>query len=180
MTFSLPPQRAQPSISIPNTRFRRRAQLIATCLGVGGLTEPVTGPVRCGAPSGRHRLQREQLLTGPGAHGNAAGDRVPDQIIERASFGNVRKPRAVHVAFDQALLLQGASDALCDVFDEDLKVLWAGLWHRPEYRLPDLIDHVYAIQEQHVKVNVQVECGAEALNQRHCAGAARGAGECTH
>jgi hypothetical protein len=34
MIFSLPPQRAQPSISIPNTRFRRRAQFIATWQGV--------------------------------------------------------------------------------------------------------------------------------------------------
>jgi mono/diheme cytochrome c family protein len=35
MIFSLPPQRAQSSISTPNTRFSRRAQLIATCLRVG-------------------------------------------------------------------------------------------------------------------------------------------------
>jgi hypothetical protein len=27
---------------------------------------------------------------------------------------------------DQALLFQGATDALCEVFDEDLKVRWAG------------------------------------------------------
>src|SRR5271169_2772487 len=34
MIFSSPPQRAQPSISTPNTRFSRLAQLIATCRGV--------------------------------------------------------------------------------------------------------------------------------------------------
>jgi hypothetical protein len=53
MTLSFPPQRAQSSISMPNTRFSRRAQLIATCLGVGRWTESVTGPVRCGAPMPR-------------------------------------------------------------------------------------------------------------------------------
>ena len=35
MILSRPPQRAQVSISMPNTRFRRRAQFIATWRGVG-------------------------------------------------------------------------------------------------------------------------------------------------
>ena len=48
-----PPQRAQLSIAMPKTRLSRRAQLIATGLGVGGLTESMTGPVRCGAPMPR-------------------------------------------------------------------------------------------------------------------------------
>jgi hypothetical protein len=33
MIFSSPPQRVQLSISTPNTRFSRLAQLIATCRG---------------------------------------------------------------------------------------------------------------------------------------------------
>lgn len=37
MMRSLPPQPAQVSISMPKTRFRRRAQLIATWGGIGGL-----------------------------------------------------------------------------------------------------------------------------------------------
>ena len=43
MTWSFPPQRAQSSISMPNTRFSRRAQLIATCRGVGGLATSAVG-----------------------------------------------------------------------------------------------------------------------------------------
>jgi hypothetical protein len=35
MILSLPPQRAQPSISMSNARFGRRAQSTATCRGVG-------------------------------------------------------------------------------------------------------------------------------------------------
>jgi hypothetical protein len=57
MILSWPPQRAQLSISIPNTRFSRRAQLIATCRGVGSpgrirarLLRHPQAPVR-----GRHR-----------------------------------------------------------------------------------------------------------------------------
>ncbi len=48
MIFSSPPQRAQYSISTPNTRFSRLAQLIATCRGVDALvgSAPDTG----GAP----------------------------------------------------------------------------------------------------------------------------------
>jgi hypothetical protein len=37
MIFSSPPQRVQLSISTSNTRFNRRAQLIATCRGGDGL-----------------------------------------------------------------------------------------------------------------------------------------------
>jgi hypothetical protein len=36
MILSMPPQRWQVSISMPNTRFNRFAQFIATCRGVGG------------------------------------------------------------------------------------------------------------------------------------------------
>src|SRR5271168_4142379 len=52
MIFSSPPQRAQPSISTPNTRFSRLAQLIATCRGGDGLTAsaPDTGGVAAPRP----------------------------------------------------------------------------------------------------------------------------------
>lgn len=45
MILSCPPQRAQLSICTPNTRFSRRAQLIATCRGGDGLagSAPDTG-----------------------------------------------------------------------------------------------------------------------------------------
>ena len=59
--LSWPPQRTQPSISMPNTRLNRRAQLIATCRGVGGLTGSVGGGAapmpRCaGVTAARSRL----------------------------------------------------------------------------------------------------------------------------
>jgi hypothetical protein len=38
MTLSYPPQRAQAWMSMPNTRFKRFAQLIATFRGVAGLS----------------------------------------------------------------------------------------------------------------------------------------------
>ena len=50
MILSVPPQRAQLSISMPNTRFRRRAQLIATGRGGGGLAGSQDGACRFGAP----------------------------------------------------------------------------------------------------------------------------------
>ena len=62
------------------------------------------------------------------------------------------------------------------MFDEDLKVLGAGLRHLSEHRLPGLVDQVHPIEEQHVEVDVQVQRGAEALDQRHGAGVANVAG----
>ena len=52
MIFSSPPQRVQLSISTPNTRFSRLAQLIATCRGVDGLvgSAPDTGGVAAPRP----------------------------------------------------------------------------------------------------------------------------------
>jgi hypothetical protein len=38
ITLSLPPQRAQASMSIPNTHFRRFAQCAAAWRGVAGLS----------------------------------------------------------------------------------------------------------------------------------------------
>ncbi len=58
-----PPQRAQLSISMPKTRLSRRAQLIATCLGVGGSAcERCPGcfaaprPLRAGVTAARNLL----------------------------------------------------------------------------------------------------------------------------
>jgi hypothetical protein len=61
MTWSFPPQRAQSSISMPNTRFSRRAQLIAPGRGVGGLATSAAGS-DCGAP-----IPRCAGVTPPGA-----------------------------------------------------------------------------------------------------------------
>ena len=49
MILSVPPQRAQVSISTPNTRFSRRAQLSATCRG-SGLAGSQDGACSFGAP----------------------------------------------------------------------------------------------------------------------------------
>jgi hypothetical protein len=65
MIASVPPQRAQHSISMPNTRFRHRAQLIATCRGVGGfpgLADDAGGlsrppaPVRATSGQGEYQI----------------------------------------------------------------------------------------------------------------------------
>jgi hypothetical protein len=84
MIFSSPPQRVQLSISTPNTRFSRRAQLIATCRGADGLvgSAPDTGGVAA---------QRKELLPGPWADRDAVGDRVAEQVIQRTGLRSHRK-----------------------------------------------------------------------------------------
>jgi hypothetical protein len=108
--------------------------------------------------SGVHGLQGEQLLTGPGTHGDAVGDGVADQVIQWAGFREVGKPRVLHVALDDTAALQRSPDALGNLLDEDLQILYTGLWHMAEHRLPGLVDQVHPIQQQHVKVDVQIEC----------------------
>lgn len=126
---------------------------------------------------GVRRLQREQLLPGPRADRDAVGDRVAEQVVERAAFAIIGEPGVLRVALDQALLLQRATEALRDVFDGDLKVLWAGLRHSAEQRLPSLVDRVHPVEKQSVEVDVQVRRRAEALDQRLGAGVANAAGK---
>jgi hypothetical protein len=50
MILSVPPKRAQVSISMPNTRFNRFAQLIATCRGGGFAGSAASACDRFGVP----------------------------------------------------------------------------------------------------------------------------------
>ena len=49
ITLSFPPQRAQASMSIPNTRFRRWAQFIATWRGVAELEDAMKAAIKLDA-----------------------------------------------------------------------------------------------------------------------------------
>jgi hypothetical protein len=66
--LGFPPQPTQASISMPNTRLSRRAQLIATCRGVGGLATSAGGS-DCGAPIPRRAgvTAARRLLCGAAA-----------------------------------------------------------------------------------------------------------------
>jgi hypothetical protein len=61
MILRLPPQHRHVSISMPNTRFSRCAQLIATCRGGGGWADPRASRQRAGAYQAMAARQR----TGP-------------------------------------------------------------------------------------------------------------------
>jgi hypothetical protein len=78
MIFSSPPQRVQLSISTPNTRFSRRAQLIATCLGVDGLvgSAPATG-------GGAARRPRCADVTGHGGRDRPDSNATDQPTLER-------------------------------------------------------------------------------------------------
>ena len=52
ITRSRPPQRAQHSMSMANTRFSRRAQVIATCRGVWRSAVPARLPAPGPRPAG--------------------------------------------------------------------------------------------------------------------------------
>ncbi len=73
--LQLPPQRAQPSISMPNTRFRRRAQFIATWRGVGGMPDspPVAGCIGAPVPDAPLSPPRAACCAGRTRRGSASG-----------------------------------------------------------------------------------------------------------
>jgi hypothetical protein len=51
---------------------------------------------------------------------------MTERIIERIALAIFGNPGVLRVALDQALLLYGATDALCEVFDGNPQVLRAG------------------------------------------------------
>jgi hypothetical protein len=106
---------------------------------------------------GRHRLQREQLLPGPGAYRYAVGDRVAEQIVERAGAGNIgREPSVLVVALHQAALLQHPTDAISDAFDQSLQSLRARLIHVTEHGRICAISQIHPAGEDHVEVHGQI------------------------
>jgi hypothetical protein len=79
--------------------------------------------------SRRNRLQRKELLPRPRSDRDAVGDRVPQQVIQRAGLRVPREPRMLEVALDQAATLQRASNASSDLLYQLLQV------NRTTYRI---------------------------------------------
>jgi hypothetical protein len=126
---------------------------------------------------GRHGLQREQLLSGARTHRDPVGDGVADQIIQRATGSIPCQPGVLHVALDQATALQCLANALGDLLHQCRKLDGCRCGQLTKHWLRAFDRHEYAVQEDHVKVNVQVQRRAEALNQRHPTGMACRTGE---
>lgn len=167
MILSLPPQRTQRSISMPNTRFKGE-------------------PTRAGRPvrvafqalqPGRNGLQREQLLPGLGAHGDPVGDGVPDQVIHLAGLCPGAQPGVLEVALDQPTAFQNLADACGDLLDQLLQVVGVGGCHMAERWRVRTIWQIHASREQHVEVHVQVQRRTEALYQCHRSHSTGGARE---
>jgi len=104
---------------MPNTRFKLRAQLIVTCRDIGGLAGSDGGVQRAPPCADRavrialrplrpgwNRLQREQLLSHPRAYRNPVGDRMPDQVIQRAWLCPRGQPGVLAVALEETTAFQ--------------------------------------------------------------------------
>lgn len=107
MILSWPPQRAQPSISMPNRCCRRRTQLGATYLSVGGRAGAAAGEDRCRvaprprrvrgavAPGGPQRVAHvarggeRQALTGHGRATPEMPSSAARRVDRRRGFGSM-------------------------------------------------------------------------------------------
>ena len=98
-------------------------------------------------------------------------DRAVTELVAVAG-----QPGVLDVALDETSAFQYLADTRGDPLDESLQFVRARGCHGVEHRRIDTIGQIHAIQKQHVKVDVQVQRGAKALNQRHRAGVAGDAG----
>lgn len=162
MILNLPPQRAQPSLSMLNTRLSRRALFIATCRGVAGLAGSTGGCFavllpRCAGGAvrvafqslqpGRHGLQREQLLPRPRTHGDAVRDGMPDQVIQRAGLCSGDQPGPLDGALDVATTFQHLAHLCRDLLDQLLQVVRVGGCHMAEHWRLGTISQIAAMTE---------------------------------
>jgi len=106
---------------------------------------------------GRHGLQREQILSGERAHCNAAGDGVADQIIQCLSGSILYQPGVLQVALDPATALQCLANALGNLLQQCRKLDARRRSQMTKHRLRAFDRHVHPVEEDHVKVNVQVQ-----------------------
>ena len=126
MIFSWPPQRAQPSICTPNTRFSRRAQLIATCRGGDGLTAsaPDTGGVAAPRPrcAGVRTHWPDLPINWPTSHLRAT---------DRLRVANARSSEQAPVEFAKRLGVPVVQASHCGEIKGDLYLFPGVNWHVP-------------------------------------------------
>ncbi len=100
--------------------------------------------------SGRHRLQREQLLACARTHRDPVGDGVADQIIQRTAFPPRGQPGVLRVALDEA-------DARGDLLHQFGKLGGRRRGHMPKHRRRVFDSQIHPVEKDHVEVNVQVQ-----------------------
>jgi len=127
----------------------------------------------------RQRLQREHLAARVLPHRDAVGDRMAQELIQRSAFHGIARQIAVlGIAFQQALALQATSDAMRDGVCQLSQLGTRRRLHpaKLDARPIRAID-VDTVQKEHMEVDICIQRTAESLNQRHRAGAGRGAGK---
>jgi len=95
---------------------------------------------------------------------------MPEQRIDRGSLARITREVAVlHIARDQPRALERSADALGDDLDPVLQLAGARCRHRnePQARASLRVD---AVEKLHMEVNIEIQCAAEALDQRHGTG----------
>jgi hypothetical protein len=102
---------------------------------------------------------------------------VPDQVIQRTGLSASGQPGVLDIALDQAATFQHLADTRSDLLEMPLQLVRAGGRHVAERGRLGAVGQIHPVQEQHVKVHVQVQRRAEALHDRHRAGVAVGARE---
>ena len=138
MIRTAPPQAGQVSISIPKTRFRRCAQVIAARRSAGVGSSGSAGLACCpprprlAGVTRRQRLQREYLTPLLRPNSDAVGDGRTQQPRHRPEFEFVIGQAAVlRVPFQQPLAFKVAADTLRHSLRQPAKLRTGRFFHPP-------------------------------------------------
>ena len=101
---------------------------------------------------------------------------MPQQIFEASAVRCVNRQKAIFkIPHEQSLAFKCAANAFTDDVNQILKRHHGGRRHPPKDQ-PLAGRHVYAIEEQHMEVDVHVQSAAETLDQCHRASLCCGLG----
>ena len=105
----------------------------------------------------------------PGTQGDAVGNGVAEQAVKRGVFPVDGQLAALRVPGQPASPLQVPADAGGDGVQQLIEVGLGG-WRRAVELEPVMAASIDSVQHQQVKVDVQVQRAAKALDQGHGAG----------
>ena len=158
---------AQPLELLALMRSRRNAS-------VQGKSSNLADSVIEGLVTGRQRLEGEHLATLLRPNGDTVGGRRTQELLHRTGLEVIPGQVAVlRILFQQPLAFEVATNAHCQCLGQSGQLGAGRCLHPVETQRAIGTLDLNSVQEQHMEMDIQIQCAAKALNQGDRAGLSR-------
>ena len=142
--------------------------------GVQGKSSNLADSVIEGLVTGRQRLEGEHLATLLRPNGDTVGDRRTQELLHRTGLEVIPGQVAVlRILFQQPLAFEVAANAHCQCLGQSGQLGAGRCLHPVETQRAIGTLDLNSVQEQHMEMDIQIQCAAKALNQGDRAGLSR-------